>query len=356
MKRLDRYILKEMFTPMLVGTVIIALLFMANEFIAIYKNFEVTRLPLDAILQMVFYRMPYWLSLTLPSGTAIGVALAVSRLARESEVTAMRAAGIPIRRIFLPIFLVGLLLSVANFLNIEKLVPPASVAYREVTNKSSMLASAPAFKSNVMLQLGRYTANFGDIRTTKDGTVLLNDIAIFERPKAGEVWLYKADQGQYKDGIWTIPDVVAYQMSGNNLIATESRNMVINERIHIPDLFTQPVPDEATTAELKAAIERGKAAQTDTTDLEVAYFVKFSLPASCLVFALASAAFGVTLMRSGPFVGLIVSMGLVMLFYNFHIVSTEIIGKYGWLPPAVAAWLPDTLYLLIAVVLVWRAE
>jgi lipopolysaccharide export system permease protein len=356
MKRLDRYVLKELATPMIVGTVIIALLFMANEFIAIYKEFEVTKLPLTAILQMVFYRMPYWLSLTLPSGTAIGVALAVSRLARESEITAMRAAGISIRRIFVPIFFVGLLLAIANFFIVEKLIPPAAVAYRNVTNKSAMLATAPAFKSNVMLQLGRYTANFGNIRTTPEGIVLLEDIAIFERPKAGEIWLYKADQGQYDDGIWTIPDVTAYQMSGTNLIATQAKTMVINEKIHIPDLFTQPTPEETTATDLKAAIDRGKAAKTDTTILEVAYYVKFSLPASCLVFALASAAFAISMMRSGPFVGLIVSMGLVMLFYNVHIVSTEIIGRYGWLPPAVAAWLPDSIYLLVALILVWRAE
>lgn len=356
MKRLDRYILKEMATPMLVGTVVIALLFMANEFIAIFKSFEVSRLPVAAILQMVLYRMPYWLSLTLPSGTAIGVALAVSRLARESEITAMRAAGVPIRRIFLPILLVGLIVGVANFLIVEKLIPPAAKQYRNVTGRASVLGSAPAFKSNVMLQLDRYTASFGTIQRTREGTVLLKDVVIFERPKAGETWLYIAAEGVYDDGVWTIPNTYAWKMSGTDLIATHSVQMVINERIRVPDLFAQPTPDEETASALRKAIVAGKAARADTSILEVAYYVKFSLPASCIVFALASAAFAVTMMRSGPFVGLIVSMGLVMLFYNVHIVSTEIIGRNGWLPPMLSAWLPDVLYGLVALVLIWRAE
>jgi lipopolysaccharide export system permease protein len=356
LKLLDRYVLKEMFTPMIVGTIVIALLFMANELIAVFKNFEVTRLPFEAIVQMVLYRMPYWLSLTLPSGTAIGVALAVSRLARESEITAMRAAGVPIRRIFLPIILVGLIVSVANFLIVEKLIPPSMKAYRNVTSRSSVLASAPAFKSNVMLQLDRYTANFGTIQRTAEGTVLLKDIAIYERPKSGEVWLYIADSGVYDDGVWTIADAFMYQMSGTDLIASQGQDMVINERIRVGDLFMQPTPDEATIAALQQAIKQGKAAKTDTTILEIAYNVKFSVPASCLVFALISAAFAVTMMRSGPFVGLIVSMGLVMLFFNIHIVSTEIIGKNGWLSPMLAAWLPNVVYALVAVVLIWRAE
>ncbi len=356
MKRLDRYILREMFTPMLVGTLVIALLFMANEFIAIFKNFEVTRLPFSAILQMVFFRMPFWLSLTLPSGTAIGVALAVSRLARESEITAMRAAGLPLRRIFMPILLVGLLVGVANFYIVEKLIPPAAKAYKNVTNKASVLGSAPAFKSNVMLQLDQYTANFGEVQRLKGGEVLLKDAVIFERPKLGETWLYTSPQGTYKDGVWDFPSSYCWRFSGIQLMAGQSQHLVINQVIRVGDLFVQPAPEESTAEDLRVAIQRGKASKTDTTNLEVAYHVKYSLPASCLVFALTSAAFAVAMMRSGPFVGLIVSMGLVMLFYNAHIVCTEIIGQKGWLPPIVAAWLPDVLYLIVALILIWRAE
>ena len=51
MKKVDRYVFKELAVPMIVGTVIIALLFMANEFIAVFKNFEITHLPFVAMLQ-----------------------------------------------------------------------------------------------------------------------------------------------------------------------------------------------------------------------------------------------------------------------------------------------------------------
>ncbi len=343
--------------PMLVGTVIIALLFMANEFIAVFKNFQITRLPMLAVLQMVLYRMPEWLSLTLPSGTAIGVALAVSRLGRESEITAMRAAGIPIRRIMLPIVLVGVLVSVANFFIVEKLIPPAAKNYRNVTNQASILGTAPAFKSNVMLQLDRYTANFGSVQRTRDGKVELKDIVIFERPRQGEIVLFVAEDGFYEDGIWTIRAPQVYFMRGLDLTAVSSReSATINERITVGDLFVQPAPQEETASRLWAAIEEGRSNKTDTTNLEIAYHVKFSLPASCLVFAFAAAAFACMLSRSGPFVGLIVSMVLVMLFYNFYVVSTEIIGKNGWLSPLASAWLPNVVYLFIGAIILWRIE
>ncbi len=357
MKKVDKYVLKELAVPMVVGIVIIALLFMANEFIAVFKNFEITHLPFVAILQMVIYRMPEWLSLTLPSGTAIGVALAVSRLARESEITAMRAAGMPIRRVFLPIMVVGLLVSVANFFIIEKLIPPAAKQYHNVINQGSMVATVPAFKSDVMLRLDRFTANFGTIRRMKDGTVALTDILIIERPKAGDVVLYVAETGTYDDGIWTFNEPYVWWMRGTELVASYSRDQVeINERIRVGDLFQRPAPEEETVADLRAAIERGRASKSDTTLLEIAYHVKFSLPASCFVFAITAAALAVSLTRAGPFVGLIASMVLVMLFYNIHIVSTQIFGPNDWLPPFLAAWLPSILYTIVAVVLLWRSE
>ena len=357
MKRIDRYVLKELIVPMTVGTVIIALLFLANEFISVFKEFEISRLPAVAIVQMVLYTMPKWLSLTLPSGTAIGVALAVSRLARESEITAMRAAGLPIRRVFLPIIIVGILVSVANFLIIEKLMPPAAKEYNKIKNQASVIAAAPAFKSRVMLKLDRYTAEFGTIQRTRDDKILLRDILIIERPKSGEVSMYVAEEGVYDDGIWTIERPIIWTMVGADLHALESPDLLtINERIRIGDLYSNPVPEDTTINDLKSAIETGKKSKSDTTLLEVAYHVKYALPASCFIFAISAAAFAVSMMRSGPFVGLIVSMALVMLFYNLHIVSTEIFGKHGWLPPVLAAWAPNVLYGIIAVILIWRAE
>ena len=357
MKRLDRYLLKEMIGPMLVGTVIIALLFMANEVIAIFKNFDVSHLPKVAVVQMVMFRMPHWLSMTLPAGTAIGVALAISRMARESEITAMRAAGIPLRRLLLPVAFMGLLAAVANYLIVEKLIPPAALKYRQVVNQASVLGPGPVFRSNVMLSLDGKSASFGSVQRTADGRILLKDILLIERPRAGESVVFSAAEGSYDDGVWYFQSPLIRFFSGGELVSIKTEDVVtINERIRIADMFIQPMAEEETAADLKEAIEDRKRSGGDTTLLEVAYHVKFSLPSSCLVFALTSAIMALALVRSGPFVGLIVSMVLVMAYYNIHIVATEIVGRYGWLPPGPSAWLPNIIFATVAAVVLWRIE
>ena len=126
MRKLDRYLLGELLVPLLIGTVVIALLFVANDLIAIYKTFNVDAVPRLAIVQMLLYKLPSWMNYTFPIGMALGASLAVSRLARESEITAMRAAGIRVSRILLPIVVAGGLVSVANYLVVERLIPPAT--------------------------------------------------------------------------------------------------------------------------------------------------------------------------------------------------------------------------------------
>ncbi len=43
--------------------------------------------------QLILFKLPYWLTYTLPVGAALGASLAMSRLARESELTACGRRG-----------------------------------------------------------------------------------------------------------------------------------------------------------------------------------------------------------------------------------------------------------------------
>lgn len=357
-RRVDRYVFKELLVPFVIGTIVIAMLFVANEFIAIFKNFDLANVPPLAILQLVVFKVPYWLSLTLPTGMALAAALAVSRLARESELTAMRAAGIPIRRVVLPIACVGLMVAVLNWFVVEKLVPPSSAAHRKLLGEFVLFSGAPAFQSNVMRRLDRYTVWIGSVRRVGEGQVMLEDILLIERPSPGQIWLYTAEQGTYYDGVWRMQEPMFRKLDGMRTVSARStkEDLVINERINIPELFAPPDPAEQTAAGILAAIERGRAAKQDTRWLETAYHVKFSIPASCLVFSVTGALFAVWLSRAGPYMGVLLSLGLVLMYYNAHVISTEILGRNGWVEPWLAAWLPNILFLIGGVAALRRVE
>ena len=118
-------------------------------------------------------------------------------------------------------------------------------------------------------------------------------------------------------------------------------------------LFSPDVPPKVAIDE---AIEMGKKARQDMTMQEVGYYVRFSVPAACIVFALTGPVFAVWLARSGAFIGVLLSIVLVLIYYNVFIVSTEIIGRNGWLDPMLSAWLPNIIFAVLGFFALRRAE
>jgi lipopolysaccharide export system permease protein len=357
MRRVDRCIYKELAAPLIGGTFVIALLFVANELIRIFKLLNVAEMPAISIIQLILYRIPFWMIMTLPVGVAIGASLAMGRLTRESEVTAMKAAGIPIRRILLPVGIAGLIFSGLDFLVIEKILPPTAKKYEQLQADVSNLAVQPTFRADVMIKVDRYTAHFGSVQRRRDGGLDLSDIFLIERPKPHERTIYMASSGMYQDGVWTINNPTMLMFAGLDLHAfTTEQTMEINERIRVADVIAPPPADTETIGELKAAIDQARSQGLNPTSLLVDYHGKFSVPASCLVFALTSALSALWLSKGGPFSGLMLSLGLVLLYFNTHVIATEIFGRGAIVGPALAAWLPNILFAVIGLVAYWRVR
>ncbi len=357
MKRLDRYVVKELSVPLFIGTFVFALLFVANDMMFIYKTYNVSAIPVAAIVQLLTFQFPQWLAITLPIGTSLGASLAVSRLARESEITAMRAAGISVFRVFRPLFFCGAIMAVVNFAVIEKLVPPAMKAYRKLSNEVGFLAVVPEFRSNVMLSINRYSANFGSISREREGVVRLRDILLIERPRPGEVMIYRSEEGEYRDGVWKVYRPYVIDLKGTVLQSADSKDvMVINEPIEVGDLFMPPKAEEQTIGSLSRSIKEAQEHGMSSRSLEISYHRKFADPVACVVFAFTGAVLAMRFSRAGPFMGVMVSLGLVWLYFNAYVVAGDILGKNGWINPVLSAWSPNIVFGCFGLLFVRRLE
>src|ERR1051326_3532827 len=135
MKLLDRYLLREMVIPFLIGQGAIVLMLTGT---VLYNNADVllvNQVPIRLVTRMVLYFLPFLVHMTMPVAMAVAASLAVSRLGRDSEITVMRASGVSLVRIFLPITLVGALLSVGDFYFGEYIVPRSVERFQTVLNE-----------------------------------------------------------------------------------------------------------------------------------------------------------------------------------------------------------------------------
>lgn len=357
LKTVDRYVLKELIVPFLIGTLSVVLMFQANMLIFQLKTFSISAVPPEALMKLIIQKTPYFLNMTLPVGMSLAASLAISRLTRESELTAIRSAGARILRVCMPIMGFGIFVALGNFMLVERVMPKTEAEARQLQTQLAILGAAPEFKSNVVINLRNYAANIGSVSSAKDNTLQLNRILLFERPRVGEVVVISAETGTYRDGIWNIPGAIVWHVTGSTLTKMETgKDVMINEPTTVENFFATPQAEEQTAEQLLKAIDEGKRAGWDTTRLQVAYHVRFAIPASCIIFALVAPVFAVWFARSGGFFGVLLSIILVFLYYNAHIISTEILGRNGWVSPWLAAWLPNLIFVAFGVLGIRRLE
>jgi len=356
MRTLDRYIYRELMVPFLIGTIAVVLMFQANMLIFLFKNFSLANVPTVAVLDEILYKTPYFLNMTLPVGVALATSLAISRLTRESELTAIRSSGTPIMRAILPIMVFGVLAGVGNFLLAEKVMPASEKAYTKLNTQLMILATAPDFKANVSIQLGDFSATIGAVTRGPHGSLQLSDVILVQTPHPLESAVYKAKSGSYENGVWSFPHASVWYFKGEDFYQFKPSKLTINQRINLVDFYAQPQPTEMTLPELKQAIKEGRDEHVPTTSLEVSYHTRFSVPAACYVFAIFAPVFAIWFGKGGGFVGVLVSILMVMLYWNVFVISTEIFGRNGWVSPILSAWLPNILFAALAVFGLRRLE
>jgi len=357
LKKLDEYVLRELIVPFLIGTVAVVLMFQINAYMYMAKTYNLENIPYEAVVQYILFRTPEFLKMTLPVGAAMGTALAVTRLARESEITAMRAAGAKITRVVLPIAAFGLAVSILDFWIVERVAPTSTKRANEVLRQAGVLGVASAvFKENALIELGRYTASLGTVQ--RDGNVLqITDVLLFERPQPGVMAMTTAKSAVYDRGVWRFTDAWYYQFEGDELtIARPKQTFDINEKIVIDGMFSTSMPEEKSIEELRGFIDGNKKIGLSTKKDEIELQTRFSLPVACLVFSIVSPVFAIFFARSGGFVGVLVSFVTSLLYYNAFVVSTQILGKMEFVPVWAAAWLPNIIFASLGLLALRRLE
>jgi lipopolysaccharide export system permease protein len=351
MKRIDRYVFREMIPPFFMAVLIVVVMFQANFYMALGKNDLTRNVPVSAILKILFLETPGFLIQTLPIAVSLAASLALSRLARESELTAFRSAGTRIMRALLPVALFGAMIGALDFVIIDKVAPRGAQASMELKTNVNIIASVGQFITNVQLKLQTYTVNIGSVTKDpgKEERLALKDILLIERPEPGQVTAIVAPEGQYQQGLWTFRNAKTFKFKSGSKSSdvVESKYLKINQKINIRDLAMAPEPESMGISATRQKIAEYKKLKLDTRTLEIAYYNKLSYPFMCLIFSLISPIFSIKFAKQGGFIGVVISMVVIMLYFNAWVISTQIIGKDPNINPAVAAWLPNIIFMII---------
>src|SRR3954453_22182187 len=135
MRILTRYILREVFSHALIGAAIFTFVIFMRDLARILEIVVRNSAPLPSVAELFFLTLPTALTVTLPMAVLVGILIGLSRLAADSEVTAMRAIGLGSGTFLRVISIFAIAVWIFALLNNIYLAPKSAAALSDLQDK-----------------------------------------------------------------------------------------------------------------------------------------------------------------------------------------------------------------------------
>ena len=296
-------------------------------------------------------KTPEIVSQAAPLAVLMATLLTLGTLSMNSELTAMRSCGIGLARITAPILAIALLVSILD-LFIGELVLPHSYAERTYIQEVLIEKKSP---SMYFRQHNIWHREEGAIlRATlfDPGNQSLQGITLWELQDGTEpVQRTDAASGLLGQHGWVFKDAVVRQFRNGEVTSTAKfASLLVPLKLKPADLkVLGKYSDSMTIAELRHYCAKLKAGGYDPTRYLAQMHSRFSLPFGCAVMSFLGIPFA---LRSGRSSGIAFGIGLSLgIGFLYVIVNSVIIsfGQVGLLPPMVAAWATNFIFLLVGI-------
>ena len=354
LKRLDWYIIKKFLGTYIFAIVLIlaiTIMFDINE-----KLDSFLKAPLAATIFDYFLNfLPYFANQFSPLFTFIAVIFFTSKLADNSEIIAMLASGVSFKRLMLPYMVSAAVIATSSYVLSAYVIPPANVERIEYTN-TYVKNKRVDYGSNIQMKvapgqiayMGRYD------NTTKTGYKFslesFEDKKLVSRLTAQTIkWdtLYQ----------WQVRDYMIRDFKGareeihkgkrlDTIITIEPRDFLIAKNDH--EMMTSPQLKEYISRQK----ERGVA---NIKSFEIENERRFAMCAAAFILTIIGMSLSSKKVKGG--MGVNIGIGLVLSFsYILFSTVTSTFAISGLTSPFVAMWIPNFIYIIIAVILYRKAS
>ncbi|MEM1019358.1 MAG: LptF/LptG family permease [Pseudomonadota bacterium] len=196
MKRIDRYLLRQILTPMLTTLAIAAMLLLLDKMLSLFDFVIKEGGPVSVVWRMLGNVAPQYLGLAIPIGLLLGTILAFRKLALSSELDALNSVGVSFARLLrVPIGLSLLLAIITFFLN-GFVQPISRYSYEELRYELRSGALGASIKVGEFVEIG--DALTMKVEESRDGGRQLFRIFAYQRALGGQNQLVvTADSGAF---------------------------------------------------------------------------------------------------------------------------------------------------------------
>jgi len=359
MNLLDRYVLRRHLYCLALSGIALWSIAIVVDLIENIDTFIDHEASLSQIARYYFYRSPYWIVLTLPITTLLGTLFSLTGLARRSEITAAKAAGISLHRLLAPLYLFGLLFAGVAFLFTDLIVPQATFRYNSTRDEIRSYRRSDGSRRQVLLQ--DVKGQFIFARSYDHARLRAHDVTwkrtlgqqTRERAVARQLYWQESEEGAK----WWLRDGHYHSLDGDQAVTTPFDSLALSQLTLLPADFArqQRKPEEMDYGQLDRYIERARANGEDVTRHLVDLHLKVSFPVTCVVIFCLGAPLASNARRSGRANAFGLGVLICFVFYSC-VKAGQAMGWNGILGPWQGAWLANVVFGVIGLILLRRTH
>ena len=364
MRILTRYVLREVMSNAAIGVAVFTFVLFTRDLERILELVVRASAPLPSVAEIFFFTIPVALTYTIPMGVLIGILIGLSRLAADSEITAMRASGIGVwsfLRIISIFAICAWLFALANGVYIA---PRSQAALGRLQDRLKTSQASFEVQPRVFYEgFPRLVLYVQDVKSAQ-GAAIWKGVFIADTtvPSAPRITL--AQQGiLVSEG----PDQLHLHLSNGSTHETDAASP---EHYQVSTFDQTDIPIQIPATENSQAQEPLPVSQMSTSDLlsqsgTVKKFVRrwyliefhrrFALPTACLVLALVGIPLGLSSKKGGKSTGFVLAILLVFGYYSVSLIGVSL-ARQDRIPPSLGVWLADIVFFLAGAFLLWRVE
>lgn len=388
MKIVDRYVLRELVVPFLLGIGVFTSILLIVRILKLVEMVVNRGVPFLQMLQLFSYIMPAFLEVTLPMALLLAILVAFGRLSADSEIIALRACGFSLYRLLVPVCWFALAAAVLTFflsvyarpwgnerlrtglydivkerasagikpkvfndafpglvIYVDRIEPPGNRLYGILVSDQRQLGDSERLADAAAASAGAAVGHAIDA-TNQVNTVYAHSGVIYNRPDEQFLTLRLIDGGIY-----------SVSREGRGFEDTSFQTMDINLDLTMALADLQAREKEASEmrlGELREVIARKSTAGDPAFVERVELHRKLSIPFACLVFAALGVPLGIQPTRSVHSRGFSVSLALIF-FYYLILTLGQNLGERGAVHPLIAVWIPNAVLSVVAAYLLSRS-
>jgi LPS export ABC transporter permease LptG/LPS export ABC transporter permease LptF len=356
---IDTYILSEFFfyfTVLLVSFVLLTEVFNFFELLGdVFKN----QVPIRKLFVYLFFLTPKLIYDATPISVLVAVLVTFGILTKNNEITALKASGVSLYRLTLPILIVSLLLSGALFAFDHYIVPEANLVQEALRNEIKGRAVQTYLSPNkAIFGRGAWIYYYKVYDPAED---IMGGVSVFEiDPKTFQLrrQIY-AERARWEANLktWIFQNGWVRELPSKSGGYREflSQTATFRELDEPPSWFRREIKTykQMNYLQLEEYIAQLKQGGFNSVPLQVQFHKKFAVPLFAFIMALLSVPFAFLTGGRGAMTGVGVSFGVAIAYFGIGQLFEQL-GNANQLPPEMAAWAPDVVFALAGIYLMTR--